>query len=150
MYTPPLLTQIAINISTARYFGPLLVVVGFALVYPTFWVLVWLGLGPVSAIPLSVITLLALLVAGGMLIKRDVEQREREAGRREEDQQRAKEAAVDAAFQNALREWDERRGHGTDMPRPLAADPSSRLVAPWLQTKHRTTTGKSVRGTPPR
>ncbi len=129
MYTPPLLTQIAVNISTTRYFGPLLGLIGFALIYPMFWVLVWLGLGPVSAIPLSVITLLGLLVAGGMLIKRDVERREREAGRRKEDQQQAKEAAVDAAFQNALAEWDERRGHSTDMPRPMVADPSSRLMA---------------------
>jgi membrane protein implicated in regulation of membrane protease activity len=129
MYTPPLLTQIAINISTTRYFGPLLGVIGFALVYPTFWVLVWLGLGPASAISLSVIVLLALPVVGGMLIKRHVERREREAARREEDQQRAKEAAVDAAFQNALREWDERRGGSSEMPRPMVADPSSRLVA---------------------
>lgn len=129
MYTPSLLTQIAINISTTRYFGPLLGVIGFALVYPTFWVLVWLGLGPVVALPLSVITLLALPVVGGMLIRRHVEWREREAGRREEDQQRAKEAAVDAAFQNALRERDERNEHSAEMPRPMVADPSSRLVA---------------------
>ncbi len=116
MYAPPLLTEIAISIWTQRYFGPVLVVIGFALVYLTFWVLVWLGLGPMIAAPAALIVLLALLGWAGTSIRRHAQLREREAAQRDARERQDQQAAVDAAFQNALRDWDERTGRHGEAP----------------------------------